>query len=102
MLLRADTEEAYNGDKNEILSVLKANPELKSTIYAFTVGSETLYRHEQDETKGLTVKELLTDIRDFQKATADIGLSVPVGTADSWNKFQDGTADDLINEVGIL
>ena len=88
-MLRADTKQAYDDDKKEVLTYAKYYPE---TIYAYTVGSETLYRHEQSETTGLTVQELLDDINDFKTA----GLPQKVGTADSWNKFQDGTADPLI------
>lgn len=90
---RADSTEAYQADKAE---VLKYAGDYKDTIYAFTVGSETLYRHEQSASTGLTVQALLDEINDFKKAASSAGLSQKVGTADSWNKFQDGTADPLI------
>lgn len=92
-IFRADTAESYQADKAEIL---KYAGDYKDTIYAYTVGSETLYRHEQKDTTGLTVQELLDDINDFKKAASAAGLPQKVGTADSWNKFQDGTADPLI------
>lgn len=54
-------------------------------VEAITVGSETLYRGDLTGPQlhkyiGLVAKEF---------------PSISVGTADSWNKFADGTADDL-------
>lgn len=98
-MCRADTKEAYEADRDEILTHA---PDYSDVIYGFTVGSETLYRHEQDESKGLSVDELIAHIQDFKDKAGKKGLNQPVGTADSWNKFQDGTADKLIPEVGIL
>jgi len=91
--LWADTSTAYEADKAE---VLKYASEYSDTIYAYTVGSETLYRHEQSASTGLTAQELLDNINDFKSAAKAAGLTQKVGTADSWNKFQDGTADPLI------
>lgn len=90
---RADTDSAYNEDKAE---VLKYASEYSDSIYAFTVGSEALYRHEQDASTGLSADQLFTKIQDFKDATQKANLPQKVGTADSWNKFQDGTADVLI------
>ena len=45
-----------------------------------------------------TGEQLLAKIQDM-KATFP---SVKVGTADSWNKFQDGTADPIIKNADIL
>ncbi|KAI9656769.1 MAG: glycoside hydrolase 3 protein [Bathelium mastoideum] len=58
-----------------------------SAVYAVTVGSETLYRGN------FTGPELLQKIN-----TVKSGLpkSIKVGTADSWNKYADGTADALV------
>lgn len=92
--LWADTSSSYKADKDEILKYASL---YSDSIYAFTVGSETLYRHEQDSSTGLEVTELLNDINDFKQSCKDAGLTQKVGTADSWNKFQDGTADPLIN-----
>lgn len=55
-------------------------------MYAITVGSEALYRGD------LTGPELLTKIKDMQ----DTFPNVKIGTADSWNKYADGTADAVI------
>jgi glucan 1,3-beta-glucosidase len=57
-----------------------------AAVYAITVGSEALYRGS------LTAEALLSKINDMKKTFPN----VKVGTADSWNKFQDGTADPLI------
>jgi glucan 1,3-beta-glucosidase len=45
-----------------------------------------LYRND------LTAQELLDMINDMQSTFS----SILVGTADSWNKYADGTADPLI------
>jgi glucan 1,3-beta-glucosidase len=52
-----------------------------------TVGSETLYRGN------FTGPELLAKIQDVKST---LGSKFKVGTADSWNKYADGTADALI------
>lgn len=96
---RADNEESYQKDKATIKDVLKKDQEYEKHIYAFTVGSEGLYRQQQhredpkDNTDlGYGAEEILGRIQDLKK---DFG-HIKVGTADSWNKFQDGTADPLI------
>jgi len=60
-------------------------PGNEDVIEAITVGSETLYRGD------LTGPQLHNYISAVQKQFP----SITVGTADSWNKFADGTADDL-------
>lgn len=55
-------------------------------MYAITVGSETLYR------KTFTGVQLLGYINQVKAMFP----SVKVGTADSWNKYADGTADAVI------
>lgn len=62
-------------------------------VYAVTVGSETLYRGN------FTGDELMEKIRDV-KSVVPQGLKV--GTADSWNKYADGTADAVIRGADIL
>jgi len=64
----------------------------KAQIYAVTVGSETLYRKDFDG------EELVAQINTVRKALP----GVKVGTADSWNKFADGTADPVIPAVDIM
>ena len=55
-------------------------------VYAITVGSETLYRGN------FTGPQLLEKINEVQ----DMFPSTLIGTADSWNKYADGTADALV------
>ena len=81
--VRPDTDDSYNTDK---AALQKYIPENADSVYAITVGSETLYRGN------FTGPELLSRINDMKKAFP----AVKVGTADSWNKYQDGTADALI------
>lgn len=57
-----------------------------NAVYAITVGSEALYRGS------LTGLQLLAKIQDIQTTFPNI----KIGTADSWNKYADGTADELI------
>lgn len=80
---RPDVDEAYEEDKNALKKVL---PDYADTVYAITVGSEALYRGNLDGPK------LLTKINDMKETFP----GVKVGTADSWNKYADGTADALI------
>lgn len=80
---RADYEKSFAEDLD---ALKKYAPEHKDTVYAITVGSESLYR------KSFTGPELMKLIQKTQKALPGF----KVGTADSWNKFQDGTADAII------
>lgn len=61
-------------------------PGNEDSVYAITVGSETLYRGN------FTAGQLLGKIQEVQSMFP----KVTVGTADSWNKYADGTADGLI------
>lgn len=63
-------------------------PQYADQVYAITVGSETLYRGN------FTGQQLLAKIQDTKQA---VGGNFKVGTADSWNKYQDGTADALVS-----
>ena len=91
---RADTDTAFNADVTEFMKYAK---QYQSAIYAVTVGSEALYRNQQDSTTGLTASGLLSQIQSFSKTMTNAGLSFKIGTADSWNKYQDGTADPIIS-----
>ena len=76
----------------------------ESTVYAVTVGSESLYRyyHETDgHTTGLSNDDLNTAINNYTGAMLDLGLNFPVGTADSWNVYNDGTADNIIQNTNV-
>ncbi|KAF4633563.1 hypothetical protein G7Y89_g4546 [Cudoniella acicularis] len=79
-----DTDDSYEADK---AAVVQYAPQYKDQVYAVTVGSETLYRGN------FTGETLLEKILDTKTA---LGGAFKVGTADSWNKYQDGTADPLI------
>ena len=82
---RPDTDDAYNLDKTALQSALSDSSNA-GAVYAITVGSEALYRGS------LTAQALLSKINDMQSTFP----SMKIGTADSWNKFQDGTADPII------
>jgi glucan 1,3-beta-glucosidase len=86
---RPDTDDSFNKDK---AAVVQYAPQYSKQVYAITVGSESLYRGN------FTGPELLKKIQDVKSAVPQF----KVGTADSWNKYQDGTADALIKEVDIL
>ena len=87
---RADTEKAFKADSDEVLKWTKTYAD---QIYGFTVGSEGLYREEQKPGTGYEADYILDKINKFKD---DLDIEKPVGTADSWNKYQDGTADPLI------
>lgn len=78
-----DVEESYQADK---AAILKYAPQYKDQVYAVTVGSETLYRGN------FTGEQLMDKINDMKHSLPD----VKIGTADSWNKFADGTGDAVI------
>ncbi|KAM0279687.1 hypothetical protein ACHAQH_004489 [Verticillium albo-atrum] len=84
-----DLEESYTVDK---FAVLQQDAAYAAQIYAVTVGSETLYRGN------FTGPELAAKMDDFRASAA----GVRVGTADSWNKYQDGTADAVIETADIV
>lgn len=67
-------------------------------IQAVTVGSESLYRHQHDASTGLTADALSQRIDNTKEALikANLGDKYLLGTADSWNIFQDGTANPVI------
>ena len=91
--------DAFNTDVSEFMKIAS---QYQSTIYAVTVGSESLYRYQHDQSTGLSANDLLSRIQSFQSTLKSAGLSFKVGTADSWNKYQDGTADPIIPHVDIL
>jgi glucan 1,3-beta-glucosidase len=87
---RPDTDESYAMDKSAVVTYA---PQFPDQVYAITVGSETLYRGN------FTGEQLLAKIKDVKSALPQF----KVGTADSWNKYQDGTADAVITgDVDIL
>ena len=82
-LARPDTEESYNTDVAALNASVPGNEDV---VFGITVGSETLYRGN------FTGEQLLSIIQGVQS----IFPNVLIGTADSWNKYADGTADALI------
>lgn len=80
---RADTDESFTKDK---AAVVTYTPQFPAQVYAVTVGSESLYRGN------FTGEQLLAKIKEVKSAVP----TIKVGTADSWNKYQDGTADAII------
>ncbi|KAL8970562.1 MAG: hypothetical protein Q9197_003748 [Variospora fuerteventurae] len=82
---RADTQEHYESEKAALEPVLSSK--FAPYVYALVTGSESLYRN-------VSAQELLPRIRDTKET---FGKRVHrIGTVDSWNKFQDGTADDIL------
>ncbi|RAL64973.1 hypothetical protein DID88_001563 [Monilinia fructigena] len=79
-----DTSDSFAKDK---AAVVKYAPQYSDQVYAITVGSESLYRGN------FTGDELLEKIKDVKTA---LNGRFKVGTADSWNKYADGTADPVI------
>ncbi|KAB8296446.1 hypothetical protein EYC80_009187 [Monilinia laxa] len=79
-----DTSDSFAKDK---AAVVKYAPQYSDQVYAITVGSESLYRGN------FTGDELLEKIKDVKTA---LNGKFKVGTADSWNKYADGTADPVI------
>lgn len=82
-LPRPDTSESFKKDRKALKDGVPGNEDV---LEAITVGSEALYR------KSMKAEDLLSKI----KTISDDFPDVSVGTADSWNKFADGTADPLI------
>jgi glucan 1,3-beta-glucosidase len=87
---RPDVEESFQKDLKAITDVAQ---QYKDSIYAVTVGSETLYRGN------FTGEELADKISTVKSA---LPSGIKVGTADSWNKFADGTGDAIIGTADII
>jgi glucan 1,3-beta-glucosidase len=82
-LCRPDAPASY---ANDTAAIAQNAPKYKDQVYAITVGSETLYR------RTFTGDTLMAKINDVKKQIPGF----KVGTADSWNKYADGTADAII------
>ena len=82
--IRPDTDESFAADKAALQAYITSDT--LPQVYAITVGSETLYRGN------FTGPELLSKIQEVQ----NMFPTQKIGTADSWNKYADGTADALI------
>ncbi|KAI4753002.1 putative glucan 1,3-beta-glucosidase [Aureobasidium sp. EXF-3400] len=79
-----DVDQSLQADKQALQIYV---PQYLDQVYGVTVGSETLYR------KTFTGPQLLEKINDVKSV---LPSGIKVGTADSWNKFADGTADAVI------
>lgn len=93
--------ESLDADIKEFHTYAK---QYESTVYAVTVGSESLYRYYHEtggHTTGLSNDELNTAINTYKGAMLDLGLNFPIGTADSWNVYNDGTADNVIKNTNV-
>lgn len=80
---RPDYEQSFNEDLDALKASVHGNEDV---VRAITVGSECLYRGT------LSADDLLNRINQVKNEFPD----VLVGTVDSWNKFNDGTADPII------
>lgn len=85
-----DVEESFKKDLKAITDIAD---QYADSIYAVTVGSETLYRGN------FTGEELKAKIVSVKSA---LPKGIKVGTADSWNKFADGTGDAIIGTADII
>ncbi|KAF2739932.1 glucan 1,3-beta-glucosidase-like protein [Polyplosphaeria fusca] len=85
-----DVDESFNKDLDAIKGVAK---DYASSIYAVTVGSETLYR---GNFTGEELKDKISTVK------SQLPGGIKVGTADSWNKYADGTADAIIGTADII
>ncbi|KAK1150106.1 glycoside hydrolase 3 protein [Aspergillus melleus] len=83
-----DYDDSFNKDFNILKQYVHGNEDV---VQGITVGSEVLYRGDLPAAK---LKERIIQVVDeFPKVT--------VGTVDSWNKFADGTYDDIISSPKI-
>ncbi|KAF2667878.1 putative glucan 1,3-beta-glucosidase [Microthyrium microscopicum] len=79
-----DVDTSYNAD---LSAITKNAPNYADQVWGITVGSETLYRGN------FTGAQLAAKMSAVKTAT---GGKFKIGTADSWNKYADGTADAVI------
>lgn len=85
-----DVPESLKADTDAIVKVASSYAD---TIYGVTVGSETMYR---GNFTGEELKEKINEVK------GKLPKGIKVGTADSWNKFYDGTADAIIGTADII
>ncbi|AMD21974.1 HFR119Wp [Eremothecium sinecaudum] len=79
-------------------------PRMKvSTVRAFLVGSETLYRDDMSsEELASKIKEVRDVVHELKDVDGNSYSSVPVGTVDSWNVLVDGRAKSTIEASDIV
>jgi len=80
-----DVDRSFQADTG---AITKYTGQFADQIYAVTVGSETLYR------KNFTGEQLLDKMNTVKKLINN--PKIKVGTADTWSKYADGTADAVI------
>jgi glucan 1,3-beta-glucosidase len=85
-----DTAESFAKDKTAIASVA---PNYVQELYGVSVGSETLYRGVFDG------DQLLQKIIEVKNVLPE-GVR-RIGTADTWNKIVDGTADAIVGHRDV-
>lgn len=78
-----DVETSFTADTQAIQQYM---PGYEAQVFAITVGSETMYRGT------FTGPQLLAKINQVKQMFP----GTLIGTADSWNKYADGTADAVI------
>ena len=79
-----DVQESFDADSK---AIVEYGLQYADNLYGVTVGSETMYRGN------FTGDQLLEKINQVKEM---IGGKAKVGTADSWNKWADGTGDAVI------
>jgi len=84
-----DVDTSLNADTAALKTWANQYPD---QVYAVTVGSETMYR---GNFTGAQLAEKISGVK------AVLPNNVKVGTADSWNKYDDGTADDVIKSPDV-
>jgi glucan 1,3-beta-glucosidase len=85
-----DTAESFAMDKSVIAKIA---PEYVNELYGVSVGSETLYRKVFDG------EQLLQKILEIKNVLPDEVHRI--GTADTWNKIVDGTADAVVAHCDV-
>ncbi|KAA8651999.1 1,3-beta-glucanosyltransferase Bgt1 [Aspergillus tanneri] len=83
-----DYDQSFNEDFNALKKYLPNNEDV---VQAITVGSEVLYRGSLPA--GKLKDRIIQVVDEFPKIT--------VGTVDSWNKFADGSYNDIISDPKI-
>lgn len=86
---RPETDSQYDAGKQ---AIVQYKAEYRDQIYAVTVGSESLYRGTY------TAQQLVERINDMRSAAPELLY----GTADSWNKYADGTANPVVAVSDVL
>jgi len=89
-----DVQESFDADMAAITAVA---PKYADNIYAVTVGSETLYR---GNFTGQQLADKITTVKKTLKGVTS--TPIKVGTADSWNKFADGTGNAVIGTADLI